>query len=262
VQTGSDTKPAVRGLLVDLDGTLVERGQLVAGAVEALERRERRGVSHRFVTNTTSRPRAELVAELAAMGHRVDPESIFTAPLAARDYLVSRRLTRAMMLVQPALLEDFEGVELVADRPDAVVVGDLGEALTFAALDDAFRALVDGAELVALARNRYFMGRDGRLTLDVGPFVVALEYASGRAATLVGKPSAEFFRLALSALGVAAGEAAVVGDDLEGDVGGAQSAGMRGVLVRTGKFREDALAASPIRPDAVIASLAQIEEAI
>jgi ribonucleotide monophosphatase NagD (HAD superfamily) len=102
------------------------------------------------------------------------------------------------------------------------------------------------------------MGRDGRLTLDVGPFVAALEYASGREATLVGKPSPEFFRLALSALGVTAGEAAVAGDDLEGDVGGAQAAGMRGVLVRTGKFREQDRADVSGEPDVELGSIAEL----
>ena len=262
VATRDDTRPAVRGLLVDVDGTLAERGRLVEGAVEALRALERRGVAHRFVTNMTSRPRSALVADLDRMGFRVDPEAIVTGPRAARDHLVSRGLTRAMMLVRPALLEDFPGVEPVSERAEAVVVGDLGDGFTFDVLDAAFRALLDGAAFVALARNRYYLGGDGRLTLDVGPFVAALEYASGREATLVGKPSPEFFGLALAPLGVAPGEAAMVGDDLEGDVGGAQAAGLRGVLVRTGKFRPEALAASPIRPDAVIASLADIAEAI
>src|SRR5688500_16986481 len=120
MEASRESQSEVRGLLVDVDGTLVDRGRIVPGAVEALERLARRGVAHRFVTNTTSRPRSALVAELAAMGHGVDPESIFTAPRAARDYLVSRGLTRAMMLVRPALVEDFEGVEPVDERADAV----------------------------------------------------------------------------------------------------------------------------------------------
>lgn len=244
-------------LLVDVDGTLCQQGRLVEGAVEALATLEARGIPHRFVTNTTSRPRSALVAEIARMGLALDEESVFTAPRAANDHLEAHDLKRCMMLVPPALLEDFPYVEPADERPEAVVIGDLGDAFTFDVLNRAFRALLDGAAFVTLARNRYFMAADG-LTLDVGAFVAALEYASGREATLVGKPSPEFFRLALSSLGAVPEQATMIGDDLEGDVGGAQSAGMRGVLVRTGKFREDALARSTVRPDAVVDSLADV----
>jgi HAD superfamily hydrolase (TIGR01458 family) len=248
----------VKALLVAVDGTLCQRGALVPGAAAALAALERRGVAYRFVTNTTSRPRSAIVGELAAMGLPVDPERLFTAPRAARDLLVARGLARCMMLVPEALLEDFPGVEPVDERPDAVVLGDLGPAFTYERLNRAFRALLDGAALVTLARNRYFLAPDGRLTLDVGPFAAALEYGSGREAVLAGKPSPEFFRLALAALGAEPREAAVVGDDLEGDVGGGQAAGMLGVLVRTGKFRPEDLDHPRVRPDAVVDSLADV----
>jgi HAD superfamily hydrolase (TIGR01458 family) len=250
--------PPIRALLVDIDGTLCQHGRLVEGAAGALAEVERRGVGVRFVTNTTSRPRSALVRELSALGYEVEPERILSAPRAANEYLAARGLARCMMLVRPALLEDFPAVEPVDESPDAVVLGDLGDAFTFRALDAAFRALLDGAPLVTLARNRYFLNREGRLTLDVGPFAVALEYAAGVEATLVGKPAPEFFRLALAGLGAEPAEAAAVGDDLEGDVGGAQAAGMWGVLVRTGKFRQDLLDRSPVRPDAVLDSLAGV----
>ena len=133
----------------------------------------------------------------------------------------------------------------------------MGEGLTYARLNRALRHVMSGAELVALARNRVWRGADGWM-LDVGAIAAALEYASGRAASLVGKPSPEFFAEALAAIGVAPREAAVVGDDLESDVGGGQSAGMKGVLVRTGKFRADEAARSPIRPDAILDSLASL----
>src|SRR5262249_12365705 len=74
---------------------------------------------------------------------------------------------------------------------------------------------------------------------DVGAFVAALEYGSGRTATLTGKPAPSFFRAALKMVGAAPGETAVVGDDLEFDVHGAQAAGLAGILVRTGKYRPE-----------------------
>ena len=246
-----------RALLVDLEGTLYEAGRAVPGAGAALERLAERGIPCCFVTNTTSRPRSRLVAELAAMGIPCESSRLFTAPLAAREYLLARSMTRCHLMVTPAVLEDFAGIEHVEETPKAVVVGDVGEGFSFARMNQVFRLVLGGASFVTLARNRYYRGA-GDLVLDQGPFVAALEVACGRAAVLVGKPSPEFFRPALELLGVPAAEAAIVGDDLEVDVGGGQACGLAGILVRTGKFREEDLARSPVRPDAVIDSFANL----
>ena len=247
----------VRALLLDLEGTLYQAREPIAGAAKTLEAFVTRGIPHCFVTNTTSRPRSALVRELSAMGFQVPPDRIFTAPRAAREYLLARGFDRCHLLVKPAVLEDFAGIREDDASPRAVVVGDLGEGFTYERLNRAFRLLLQGAELVTLARNRYYRAAEG-LVLDQGPFVAALENASGRQATLVGKPAIPFFQSALRLLAVSPSQAAVVGDDLEADVGGGQAAGMRGVLVRTGKFREDDLSGSSIRPDAVLDSLADL----
>ena len=247
----------VRALLVDLEGTVYQDGRLIPGAAEALAAAGERGIGHVFVTNTTSRPRSVLARELSAMGLRVEPSRLFTAPLAARAHLASRGVRRAHFLLRPALLEDFGGIEPADRGAEAVVLGDLGEEMTYARLNRAFRLLLEGAELVALARNRYWRAADGMM-LDAGPFVAALENACGKAATLAGKPSPAFFAAALAPLSASPEEAAVIGDDLESDVGGGQAAGMRGVLVKTGKFRPGELDASTVRPDAVLDSLADL----
>jgi HAD superfamily hydrolase (TIGR01458 family) len=247
----------IRALLIDLEGTVYEAGRVVAGAPEAIEELRRRGIRCLFCTNTTSRPRRRLVAELAAMGISARPEEVFTAPLAGRQYLIDRGWTRCDLMVRAQVLEDFAGIEQENDAPRAVVMGDIGEEFTFERLNQAFHLLLDGAEFVTLARNRYYRSAQG-LVLDQGPFVAALEHASGKCATLVGKPSAEFFRAALETLGVAPGEAAVVGDDIQADVGGGMAFGMRGILVRTGKFRPEELERSSSRPDAVVDSVADL----
>jgi len=247
----------VRAVLFDLEGTLFEAGRPIPGAAAALAELDRRGVPYRFVTNATSRPRRALASELAVMDLPAHPRLLFTAPDAGRALLHARGWTRAHLLVRPALREDFAGIASDDEAPDAVVLGDLGEDTTFERLNRAFRMLLAGARLVTLARNRYYRGPDG-LRLDQGPFAAALEYASGREAILAGKPSPAFFAAALAPLGVPPSKAAVVGDDAESDVAGAQAAGMRGVLVRTGKFLESDLARPGAGPDAVIASAAEL----
>src|SRR2546430_3112130 len=248
----------VKGFLIDLEGTVYEAGRAISGAPEALAGLERRGVPHVFVTNTTSRPRRALVAELAAMGIDVKPERIFTSPLAAREYLTKRGWLRCHLLVRPAVLEDLEGIQSDDASPEAVVVGDIGEEFSYERLNRAFRLLLGGAQLVTLARSRFYRAADG-LVLDQGPFVAALEQASGKEAILVGEPAPTFYRAALTALGLPAAAVVVIGDDLEAEVAGAQAAGMRGILVRTGKFREDELTRSDACPDAILDSLKEIE---
>jgi ribonucleotide monophosphatase NagD (HAD superfamily) len=142
-------------------------------------------------------------------------------------------------------------------------VGDLGGQWTYALMQEAFGYLLDGAILVALSRDRYWRRGDD-LALDAGPFVAGLEYATSREALLVGKPSLEFFRAAVASLGpgAPAGESlAMIGDDLWSDIRGAQLAGYQGWLVRTGKFREDALRDSGITPDRIFDSIADLREA-
>ncbi len=248
--------PPIRAFLIDLEGTVCQAGNLVGGAREALERIGHAGLEYAIVTNTTSRPRSVIARELSAMGLDLDPERLFTAPRAARAYLRDRRLLQCHFLVAPALLEDFSGLQIDDVRPDAVVVGDLGTGFTFERLNQAFRLLLAGAELVALAPNRYYRGPDG-LLLDVGAFVAALEYGSGRTATLTGKPAPSFFRAALQMIGASPGETAVVGDDLEFDVHGAQDVGFSGVLVRTGKYRPE-FETTGRKPDAILDSIADL----
>jgi HAD superfamily hydrolase (TIGR01458 family) len=223
----------VDGLLLDLDGVVHVRDKVVPGSLEAIDRLRAAGIPFRFITNTTRRPRAKIVEGLAALGLVVAEEDVFTPASLTRDLLGARGLA-PMLVIHPDLRADFLGL---AEGTDAVVIGDAGECFTYAGLNRAFRALIHGAEFFALARNRNFLDSDGELSLDVGGFVTALEYASGRTATVMGKPSPEFFHAAVAALNVPAGRVLMVGDDAEADVGGAMAAGLLGALVKTGKYR-------------------------
>lgn len=251
---------AVEAVLLDLDGTLYTDAGPFPGAVEALAELRRRGVPFRCVTNTTRRSRRLLADRLAGYGFAIPPADIITAVMSGVSLLRSRGVERVAAYVAPETVEDFAGFDLEG-APEAVVVGDLGEAWDFQKLNAAFRQLMAGAELVALQRDRYWLKGDA-LALDAGPFVAALEYATGRAATVCGKPARAFYEAALASLpGAVAARArdvAMVGDDLWGDVEGAQQAGLTAWMVRTGKYREDVVAASGITPDRIIDSVAEL----
>jgi HAD superfamily hydrolase (TIGR01458 family) len=246
-------------VLLDLDGVLYVEGEPIAGAVEAIERLRSMGRSLRFVTNTTSRSRAATLAILAGLGFDVGEDELLTPVVLARSLCLQRGYRRVALLVAEGTEEDFAGLDAVGgeEAADAVIVGDLGDAWTYGALNRAFRLIMDGAELIALQRNRFWLRRDG-LALDAGPFVAALEYATGREATVVGKPSPAFFAQALGDLGVGPADAVMVGDDVESDIGGALGAGLAAVLVRTGKYREDVVRKSGVQPTATVDSIADV----
>ncbi|BAL25787.1 TIGR01458 family HAD-type hydrolase [Azoarcus sp. KH32C] len=222
-----------KALLIDLAGVLHIGDHPVVGAVAALARVRDAGLPLRFLTNTTRTPRRTLVARLREMGFTIEADELQTAPHAAQQ-LVAQRGLRPMYLIHPDLADEFGPS---AENPDSVVMGDMGPFLDYASLNAAFRLLMDGKPFIAMAKNRYFMERDG-LSLDMGAFVVGLEFSSGKQAEIVGKPASAFFHMALAEIGVVPADAAVIGDDLHDDVGAAQNAGIPGVLVRTGKFRE------------------------
>ncbi len=225
----------IEGLLIDLDGTLYVGDEPVEGAKEALDRLKTAGIEIRYVTNTTRKPRSAVRAKLGSLGFELREEEVFT-PARAAARLIGERT--CFPLVAGSLKEDLGGVHLTREAPDFVLVGDIGEDFDYTRLDEAFRLLVEGADLLALQKNRYWRTESG-LSLDAGPFVVALEYASGKAATVVGKPEESFFRLALADMALDAGRVAMVGDDPESDVAGARSAGLLGIQVKTGKYRPE-----------------------
>jgi HAD superfamily hydrolase (TIGR01458 family) len=141
---------------------------------------------------------------------------------------------------------------------DFVVIGDLGDGWTFATLNRAFQQVRAGAEMIALGMTKYWQASEG-LRMDVAPFVAALEHATGKRARVFGKPAREFFEAAAHRLGLRCEELVMIGDDMEIDIGGAQAAGLKGVLVRTGKYR-DSDWRKGVNPDAVLDSVADVPE--
>jgi HAD superfamily hydrolase (TIGR01458 family) len=255
-EDGRTMLDGVQALLIDLDGVLYVEDEPIAGAREAVERLRATGLTLRFVTNTTARSRARTRRKLTDLGFGVGEAELVTPAALAVAHCVRHGLERAALLMNDEVKEDFAALA-ETDDAQVVVVGDLGDGFGYDVLNRAFRQLMDGAELIALQKNRYWLRSDG-LALDVGPFVAALEYAAAREAYVVGKPARAFFDEVLREALVDAGTAAMIGDDVESDIGGAMRAGLAGILVRTGKFREDAVRASGVRPSAVVDSIADV----
>ncbi len=248
------------GVLLDIDGVLNVGDEAVPGARDAIAALRGAGVPMRLVTNTTSRPRAAVVDRVQRLGFQIETTDVLTPAKMAVELCRERGYERVALVVAHALREDLTELRAVTtpgSAVDAVIIGDLGPGFTYNILNGAFRSLLRGADLIALQRNRFWRRPEG-IVMDAGPFIAALEYASGREATVVGKPSAAFFHAAVEELGLAPAQVAMIGDDLEADVGGAIAAGLAGIQVRTGKFRVDDLEASEVQPTMVIDSIADV----
>jgi HAD superfamily hydrolase (TIGR01458 family) len=249
-------------ILLDLDGVLHVSGEPIPGAADAVDRLRRDGHRLRFVTNNTTRSRVQLAEDLRGLGLELEDEELQTTAAAAARALHGKRV---LALTMHAIVADLDGIELVGEGADAVLIGGADETpetnlvFSFMNLARAFAELDMGAELYCLHRNRWWQTKRGPL-LDAGAFVAGLEYAAGIEATVVGKPTPAYFAAACEALDADPEMTWMVGDDLEADIAGAQRFGMRTVLVRTGKFRPDAVEMSRTRPDGIVSSIAHLPD--
>ncbi len=249
-------------LLLDLDGTIYQGKTLISGAKEILVMLEDAGIPYCFITNTTRMTKKKLVFMLRNLGLYASMDNIFAAPHAAVLYCKNRGYKKILLVVQDGEMEeDFSEFQMVDYKPEAIVLGDMGASFTFNLINNLFLHILDGAELVAMHKNRFWKSADG-YTLDMGAFVSALEYASGKQASIMGKPNSNLFVLASQKWNIPAGEILVVGDDVDSDVVGALNAGMKSVLVKTGKFRSDDFQSSGVRPNYIIDSIADLPNVI
>lgn len=253
-------------ILLDLDGTLYIGNQEIPGAVNTIAQLRQQDFKLRFLTNTTTKSHAELLAQMASLGFSLAPDELISAPIGARLELqsIQQKLNRPLRIwpvVADAIKPDFAEFTWDETAPDFVVLGDIGERWDLTLINQIFNAMHNGAELIALHKNRFWQTEQG-LKADIGFFVAGLEYVCSKTARIMGKPNADFFQRVLDSAGVTAVETIMVGDDIDSDVGGAQLLGMGGCLVKTGKFRQAYFDTSSVKPDWVIASIADLPAAL
>jgi HAD superfamily hydrolase (TIGR01458 family) len=256
--------PAIHVILFDIEGTLSLSGEAIPGAADAIAQLRDQGYTLRFLTNTTTRPQTELLAQLRRVDTAAEDHELISAPAAARLELHAIAEKRGEPLriwpvVAEAIKNDFSEFTWDEQQPDFIVLGDIGEQWNLDLINRLFNAMHNGAQLIALHKNRFWQTADG-LKADIGLFVAGLEYVTGQTAQIMGKPTAAFFQRVLDSVGSTAAQALLVGDDLDSDVGGAQAMGIKGVLVKTGKFRQGYLDNSTIKPDGIIETIADFPQ--
>jgi len=241
---------AVGGVLFDIDGVLVTSWRPVPGAAETLRVLAEHRIGCSYLTNTTTRTRAEIAEAMAAAGMPVRPDEVITAAVLTADYVLANYPgARCVLINSGDISEDMPGVDIVdvggpglarGETPDVVLLGGAGPEFSHLALSRVYEWMTRDVPVIAMHRSTAWKTSEG-LRIDTGMYLIGMEQASGRQAIAVGKPAPAGFLAAAARLGVDPEEMYMVGDDLNNDVLAAQVVGMTGVLVRTGKFRQDTL---------------------
>jgi len=254
---------SIKGVLLDIDGVLYTGDTPVPGAAESIRFLKENQIPFRCISNTTQKSRASISRKLGGYGLKIPEEFIFTPAAALISVLKEKQIQKCFFLTENDVKKDLliDGIIESNSGAEAVVVGDAGNYFDYHSLNEAFRLLIDGASFFALEKDRYWMDNEG-LSLSAGPFVYGLEYASGTSAHLIGKPSSAFFKKALESMNIDSSEAVMIGDDITSDIDGSQKAGIKGILVKTGKFNSQRVEESGVTPFRIINSIRELPEII
>ncbi len=249
----------IKGLLLDLDGTLYFKNQLIENAVSTINQLKQEGYNICYMTNTDAKSPRYLYEKLKQYGFDLEEADVITPVSASLKYLKNKKVKSVYPLVSQEVehcFRDFQNDQNI----EYVVVGDFRDQMTYEKINQAYRYMDEGAEILALQKGRFFYTQEGK-NINTGAFVKMFEYASGKEALLLGKPSTDFFQIGIDQLGCKPSEVIIVGDDITTDIKGANEIGANSVMVKTGKYTKDILAQNPnIKPDYIIGDIAKIKE--
>lgn len=245
----------VKCLLIDLEGTVFFKGKPINGAIETITYLRNKNIPFLFLTNTDSKTSSNIAKQLQGMGFDISSEEIFT-PATALSVFIKENQANVHYLLSKEIQDT-----LPAYKPDIpinyVALGDFRKKVSYDVINEAFRHLMDGAELLVLQKGKFFI-RDNGYNIDTGAFAAMLEYGSGKKSQLLGKPSKHFFKLGCKKLGIEPQDALIIGDDITADIQGAINIGATSILVKTGKYALQKKESTQPVADYTIASFADV----
>ncbi len=248
----------IQGFLFDLDGVFYVGDELIPGGNETLNYLNSKNIPYRFVTNTTTNSRFEISKKLVDWGLPIEESQIFSAAYAGVSQLREWGNPSCFYFLKDDAKIEFDEFTEDSINPDVIIMGDLGHEWTFDNLNRAFNYVMNGSRILALHKGKYFQVGEG-LQIDSGAFVHAIEFASSKTADVVGKPNENFFKLAIRDMEINnMSQIAMIGDDLINDIEGAQKVGIKSGLVKTGKFRQEILNQSQVKPDFILSSISEL----
>ena len=247
----------IKGFLIDLEGVIYSGDDIIEGAIRTLEKLNTR-FKIRYLTNTTTTSRKLIYQKLKNFKLPLIETDVFSPSIAVTDYLKNKDISNIYLLANSNIRSDFNRFIFDDQNPQAIILGDIYKDFNWDNLNKTFELLIKNETiLVALHKNRYCK-RNNQISLDLGPFVSALEYASSQKAVVIGKPEKTFFDLAISSLGFNKDEIIMIGDDIIADIGGAKSNNIKAIQVKTGKYQPKDESNNIIQPDYRIDSIADL----
>lgn len=249
----------IAGFLFDLDGVFCIEDKPLPGSIETLDYLNNHNIPYRFLTNTTTKSRLDLFNKLIKLDFPVNKNHIISASYAGVLKLRELGSPTCELILKEASKNDYSEFTIDNNNPEYIVIGDLNRDWTFDIMNKIFNKVLNGSKILALHKGKYFRVSEG-LQIDSGAFIKGIEYATSTDSIVVGKPESNFFDIAVQDINIEKENLVMVGDDIINDIGGAQSCGIKSVLVQTGKYRQDLIEKSNIHPDLVIPSIYHILE--
>ena len=247
----------IKALLIDLEGVLYSDNKLITGSNKTLKELRKKQLKIRFLTNTTTIPRNQILEKLVNFGFDIKEEEIFTPITATKKFLEENNIKEVFLVTSKELLDEFENYELTNECPKAIIMGDIYKDFNWDILDKIFKLIHKyNANLISLHQNRYCV-RNNEISLDLGPFVKAIEYASNKDAILMGKPNKKFFDLVVKDLNTPQENILMIGDDIKSDIEGGNRAGLKTIQVKTGKYHSSD-AENSLQPDLRIENINEV----
>lgn len=250
-------KNIIDTILFDLDGTLYEKGRPIKTAVNTIEILRKERIKMGFITNTDGCPVKYIHNKLIDMGFNISLDEIFTPIAAVKEFFANNPDKSCYYLVNDNVFKILKNLNMNDINPDYVVIGDFSNKMSYEEINKVFRFIMNGSLILALSKTKYYFQNDG-ISINTGAFVSMFENACDKEAILLGKPSKEFFNIALSHLGSISSKTLVVGDDFTVDVVGAKSINAISVLVKTGHYNEDLINKSKVKPDYIIEDITKL----
>ena len=253
----------IKGLAIDMDGTVYKGGDPIPGAAEFVSELKRRGIPFTFVTNNSSRGSVYYYEKLRRMGFDVSRENILTSGTATLEFLRRERPGKSVYLIgtESYLAEAGEyGISFDYEHPDIVLLS-FDTTITYEKINRAYHLLLGGAEFIATHPDD-LCPNETDYDVDIGPFIRLLEQMTGVKAEVIGKPNRLLLDMASSRMGIRSDEIAMVGDRLYTDMRMAYDNGMPSILVLTGETKEEDLEGSAVRPTYVLDSVRDIIDTV
>lgn len=249
----------MKGFALDMDGTVYIGKKPIPGAAEFVRGLKERKIPFVFLTNNSSKGRAEYYEKLRSMDFDVGIENVLTSGTAALMFLSQKRSGKGVYIVgTESYMNDAKefGIRLDDENPDIVLLS-FDRELTYEKINKSYKFIKNGAEFIATHPDDLCPAEDG-YDVDIGAFLAMYGKVLDAKPLIIGKPNRLLLEMAASAMNLDISEIAMVGDRLSTDIKMAQDCGIESVLVLSGEAKLEDLKDGKYRPTYVVESVADI----